>query len=82
MLMAIDVGVVSVGLVLTSNPSPFGGASTPPFISRGRDYKEGNRVGYNTISIMTLFLLTYFTYISIDIIIYALGSMSWSSKIF
>jgi hypothetical protein len=26
--------------------------------------------------------LAYFTYISIDIIIYALGSMPWSSRIF
>jgi hypothetical protein len=34
------------------------------------------------IPIMTLSLLAYFTYIFIDIIIYALGSMSWSSKIF
>jgi hypothetical protein len=49
---------------------------------RGQDYKEGNRVGYNMIPIMTLSLLAYFTYISIDIIIYALGSMSWSSGIF
>jgi hypothetical protein len=34
------------------------------------------------ISIRTLSLLTYFTYIFIDIIIYALRSTSWSSKIF
>jgi hypothetical protein len=32
--------------------------------------------------ISTLSLLTYLTYIFIDIIIYALGSMPWSSKIF
>jgi hypothetical protein len=32
--------------------------------------------------IRTLSLLAYFTYISIDIIIYALGSMSRSSRIF
>jgi hypothetical protein len=43
--------------------SPFGGASTPPFISRGRGYKEGNRVSYNKIPILTLSLLAYFTYI-------------------
>jgi hypothetical protein len=49
---------------------------------RGRDYKEGNRVIYNMISNRTLSLLAYFTYISVDIIIYALGSTSWSSRIF
>jgi hypothetical protein len=47
-----------------------------------RGYKEGNRVGYNMIPIRTLSLLAYFTYISIDIILYALGSTSWSSRIF
>jgi hypothetical protein len=54
------------------------GASTPPFISKGRGYKEGNRVTYNMIPIRTLSLLAYFT----DIAIYALGSMPWSSRIF
>jgi hypothetical protein len=34
------------------------------------------------ISIRILSLLAYFTYIFIDIIIYTLGSMSWSSGIF
>jgi hypothetical protein len=34
------------------------------------------------ISIRTLSLLVYFTYIFIDIIMYALGSTSWSSEIF
>jgi hypothetical protein len=34
------------------------------------------------IPIRTPSLLTYFTYISIDIIIYVLGSTSWSSEIF
>jgi hypothetical protein len=59
------------------------GASTPPFISkRGWGYKEGNWVGYNMILIRTLSLLTYFTYIFIDIIIYVLGSTLWSSEIF
>jgi hypothetical protein len=48
----------------------------------GRGYKEGNRVGYNMIPIRTLSLLAYFTYILIDIIIYALGSKPWSSRIF
>jgi hypothetical protein len=43
---------------------------------KGQDYKECNRVSYNMIPIRTLSLLTYFTYIFIDIIIYALGSMS------
>jgi hypothetical protein len=69
---------VAIGVVF-----PFGDASTPPFISNGgRGYKEGNRVGYNMISIMTLSLFAYFTYIFIDIIIYALGSTAWSSEIF
>jgi hypothetical protein len=49
---------------------------------RGRDYKEGNRVGYNMILIRTLSLLVYFTDISIDIIIYVLGSTAWFSGIF
>jgi hypothetical protein len=34
------------------------------------------------ITIRTLSLLVYFTYIFIDIIIYALGSTTWSSGIF
>jgi hypothetical protein len=34
------------------------------------------------IPIRTLSLLTYFTYIFIDIIIYALGNTSWSFEIF
>jgi hypothetical protein len=33
--MAIDVVVIVVGLALTSSSCPFGGASTPPFISKG-----------------------------------------------
>jgi hypothetical protein len=33
------------------------------------------------ISIRTLSLLAYFTYISMDIIIYDLGNPSWSSEI-
>jgi hypothetical protein len=49
---------------------------------RGQGYKEGIRTGYNMISIRTLSLVTYFTYIFIDIIIYALGSKPWSSGIF
>jgi hypothetical protein len=44
----------------------------------GRGYKKGNRVGYNMISIRTLSLLTYFTYMTIC----ALGSSSWSFEIF
>jgi hypothetical protein len=54
----------------------------PPLYPRGRGYKEGNQVSYNMISIRTLSLLVCFTYIFIDIIIYALGSMLWSSGIF
>jgi hypothetical protein len=34
------------------------------------------------IPIRTLYLFAYFTYIFIDIIIYALGSTPWSSGIF
>jgi hypothetical protein len=43
------------------------------YIQGGRDYKEGNRVGYNMIPIRILYLPVYFTYISIDIDIYTLG---------
>jgi hypothetical protein len=49
---------------------------------RGQGYKEGNLVSYNMIPIRTLSLLAYFIYILIDIIIYALGSTPWSSRIF
>jgi hypothetical protein len=51
------------------------------YIQEGRDYKKDNRIDYNMISIRTLSLLVYFTYIFMDIIIYALGSTSWSSEI-
>jgi hypothetical protein len=70
--MAIDVAVVVVVL------SPIG-CLYHSFYIQGRGYKEGNRIGYNMILIRTLSLLTYFTYIFIDIVIYALGSTSWSS---
>jgi hypothetical protein len=49
---------------------------------RGWGNKEGNQVGYSIISIRTLSLLDYYIYIFIDIIIYALGSTPWSSRIF
>jgi hypothetical protein len=75
-LMTIDVAVVVLGLVPYGVPLPL--LSYP----RGQDYKEGNLVGYNMISIKTLSLLAYFTYIFIDIIIYALESTAWSSRIF
>jgi hypothetical protein len=71
-----------IGLVLTSSSCPFGGDCTPPFISKGQGYKEGNWVGYNLIPTRTLSLLAHFTYIFIDIIIYALRSTPWSSRIF
>jgi hypothetical protein len=61
---------------------PFGVPPPSFYIQGGRGYKEGNRVGYNMIPIRTLSLLAYFTYISIDIVIYALGNTSWSSGIF
>jgi hypothetical protein len=64
-----------VGLVLTSSSCLLWVSSSSCLLyPRGRGYKEGNRVGYNTISIRTLSLLVYFTYIFIDIIIYALGA--------
>jgi hypothetical protein len=71
--MAIDV-------VLDLSPE---GCLYPSFYIKGaRGYKEGNRVNYNMILIRTLSLLVYFTYISMDTIIYAFGSTSWSSGIF
>jgi hypothetical protein len=42
----------------------------------GRGYKKGNGVDYNMIPIRILSLLDYFTYIFIDIIIYALENTS------
>jgi hypothetical protein len=70
-----------VGLVLTSHLCPLG--VTPPllYIKRARGYKEGNHVGYNKIPIRTLSLVACFTYIFIDIIMYALGSTPWSSGV-
>jgi hypothetical protein len=62
--MFVIIGLVAVG-----------GASTPPFISRDARLQEGNRVGYNMISIRTRSLLAYFIYFFIDTIIYALDSM-------
>jgi hypothetical protein len=59
--MAIDVLVVTVGLVLTCPlevPLPL-----LLYLGGGGGYKEGNRVDYNMISIRTLSLLAYFTYI-------------------
>jgi hypothetical protein len=54
--------------------SPFGCLYPSFYIQGGRGYKEGNRVGYNMIPIRTLSLLTYYTYISIDIIVYTLDN--------
>jgi hypothetical protein len=65
-----------VGPVMTSHSSPLGVPLSLILYARGRGYKEGNRVGCNTIPIRTLSLLAYFTYIFIDTIIYTLGSMS------
>jgi hypothetical protein len=71
-----------VELVLTSNLYPLG-VSLPIFLYlRGVRLQEGIRVGYNMIPVKTLSQLAYFTYIFIDIIIYTLGSMPWSSRIF
>jgi hypothetical protein len=52
------------------------------YIQWGEVIRKVNRVGYNMIPIKTLSLLTFYTYILIDIIIYTLGSMPWSSEIF
>jgi hypothetical protein len=74
--MTIDVAIVVVVLV---------GCLYPSFYIQGeRGYKEGNQVSYNMISIKILSLLDYYIYIYIfiDMIIYALESMSWSSGIF
>jgi hypothetical protein len=68
--------VIGVGSVFSLE-----GFLYPPFISKGGEVTK-MVVGYNIISIRTLSLLAYFTYISMDIIIYALGSTSWSFRIF
>jgi hypothetical protein len=67
--MSIDVAVIVVFVV-----PPLGVPLPLLLYLRGRSYKKDNRVGYNMITIRTLSLLVYFTYIFIDIIIYALGS--------
>jgi hypothetical protein len=78
-MSSVLVLLVAIGVVLFS----FWGCLYPYFyIQREQDYKEGNRVGYNMIPIRILCLPTYFIDISIDIIIYTLGSMPWSSEIF
>jgi hypothetical protein len=58
----------------------FGGVSTPPFISKRGDVTMKATESVTTWS--TLSLLVYFTCTFIDIIIYALGSTPWSSRIF
>jgi hypothetical protein len=68
LIMTIDV------VVVVCWTCPLWGIYIPPFTLGGRGYNEGNRVGYNMITIRTLSLLAYFTYIFIDIIIYAFGS--------
>jgi hypothetical protein len=69
-------------LVLCFLVVPWGCLYPSFFIQGGRGYMKGNRVGYNMIPISTLSLLVYFTDISIDINIYALERMTWSSGIF
>jgi hypothetical protein len=71
-----------VGLVLTSSSCALVVPQPLLLYPRGRGYKEGNRVGYNMIPIKIVSMLAYFTYIFIDIIIYALGRTSWSFGIF
>jgi hypothetical protein len=68
----VHVLVMAIGIVFLVLPL---GCLYPSFyIQRGRGYKEGNRVGYNMIPIRTLSLLAYYTYISIDIIVYTLDN--------
>jgi hypothetical protein len=60
------------GLVLTSSSCPLGVPLPLLLYARGRGYKEDIRVGYNMIPIKIISLLSYFTYIFIDTIIYEL----------
>jgi hypothetical protein len=76
MLITIDVVVIVCRTCPLWMPLPL------ILYPRGREYKKSNRVGYNMISIRILSLPDYFTYIFIDIIIYVLGSTTWSSRIF
>jgi hypothetical protein len=82
LLMAIGVVVVCCRLLDMSSLVSHGVPVLLLLYPRGKGYKEGNQVSYDMIPIRTLSLLAYFTYISIDIIIYALGSTSWFSGIF
>jgi hypothetical protein len=70
-----------VRLVLTSSSCPLG-VPLPLLLYLRGGYKKDNQVDYNMISIRNLSLLTYFTYIFIDIIIHILRSTSWSFEIF
>jgi hypothetical protein len=82
-MSCVLVLLMAVGVVLKLLDLFPRGCLYPSFyIQGGWDYNEGNRVGYNMIAIRTLSLLTYFTHIFIDRIIYALVSMPWSSEIF
>jgi hypothetical protein len=73
-MSCVLVLLMAIGIVVVVVLVPLGVPLTLLLYPRGRGYKEGNRVDYNIISIITLSLLAYFTYIFIDIIIYALGS--------
>jgi hypothetical protein len=77
--MAIDVVVI---VCQTCPDLSSRGASTPPFISKGDKVISKVTESVTIWSQSGLSLLAYFTYIFIDIIIYTLGSMPWSSKIF
>jgi hypothetical protein len=77
-MICVLVFLMAIGVVFEVVDLSLVGCLYPSFyIQGGRGYKEGNRVGYDMIPIRTLSLLANFTYISIDIIIYALGSTSW-----
>jgi hypothetical protein len=55
----------------------------PSFYIQGDiDYKEGNYISYDMIPIKALFLLVYFTYISIYIAIYIMGNTLKPSGVF
>jgi hypothetical protein len=71
--------LITIGIVLKLSPL---WCLYRSFYIQGRSgYNESNRVDYNMIIIRTLSLLTYFIYIHIDIIFYALGSTPSHSEL-
>jgi hypothetical protein len=82
LLMIIDMMVVACWTYSNLLLSLLGWLYSSFYIQWGKGYKKANRIGYNMIPIKTLSLPTYFTYIFIYIIIYALESKPWSFGIF